>query len=95
MYNIVPYQILQYSYNQAKKLGVVIKPSLSKRKKIDVFKNGMKIASIGALGYGDYPHYLQINKELADKKRAEYKARHFKDRSVVGSPGFYADQILW
>lgn len=89
------YKILPYSYQQAAKLGVQIRPSLSKNKKIDVFKNGMKIASVGALGYGDYPHYLIINKDLAEKKRREYKARHEKDRHVIGSNGFYADKLLW
>ena len=33
------YRIKKYSYNQAKKLGVVIKPSTNKGKKIDVYKN--------------------------------------------------------
>lgn len=89
------YKILPYSYEKAAKLGVIIRPSLSKGKKIDVFKNGIKIASVGAIGYGDYPHYLQINKDLAEQKRRNYKARHAKDRVIVGSPGFYADQLLW
>ena len=34
MYNITP-----YSRNQAKKLGVIIKPSTNTKKKLDVFKN--------------------------------------------------------
>jgi len=28
-------------------------------------------------------------------KRAAYKKRHEKDRHRRGTPGFYADQILW
>ena len=28
-------------------------------------------------------------------KRAAYKKRHSKNRSVVGSNGYYADKILW
>ena len=49
------YKILPYSFEQADKLNVEIKPSTNKNKKIDVFKNGQKIASIGAIGYNDKP----------------------------------------
>lgn len=89
------YKISDYSYQQASKLGVDIKPSTRKGKKIDVFKNGNKVASIGALGYGDYPYYMKNNPAVADRERKNYKLRHAKDRSVVGSAGFFADRILW
>ena len=45
----MPYIIKSYTKTQARKLGVVVKPSKVKGKKIDVFKNGQKIASVGAL----------------------------------------------
>jgi len=90
------YKIKDYSYKQADRLGVEIRPSTNLKKKIDVFnKKGDKIASIGAKGYGDYPSYLEKNKKLAEQKREGYKARHSIDRIVKGSPGFYADKILW
>lgn len=91
------YRIKPYSIRQAAKLGVVIKPSKVKGKKIDVFdKKGNKLASIGAIGYGDYPTFWeQKGKAFADEKRRLYKMRHEKDRKVRGTPGFYADQILW
>lgn len=44
----MPYSISDYSYQQAKKLDVDIKPSTNPKKKIDVFKAGKKITSIGA-----------------------------------------------
>ena len=92
----MPYKIKAYSFAQAKKLGVTIKPSKRLGKKIDVFKSGEKVASIGALGYGDYPTFMQkMGKEYADKKRKAYKMRHEKDRHKRGSAGFYADKILW
>ena len=47
------YKILPYSFKQADKLDVEIKPSA--KEKNDVFKNGQKIASIGAIGYNDKP----------------------------------------
>jgi hypothetical protein len=91
------YKITQYSKTQAEKLGVTIKPSSVQGKKIDVFnKKGEKIASIGALGYSDYPTYLkEKGKEYADNRRKLYKERHESDRHVRGSAGYYADKILW
>ncbi len=92
----MPYKIKAYSFAQAKKLGVTIKPSKRLGKKIDVYKGDKKVASIGALGYGDYPTFMaKMGKEYADKKRKAYKTRHEKDRHVRGSAGFYADKILW
>ena len=45
------YEITNYTYKQAKKLGVSVKNSTNKTKKIDVYKNGKKIASVGAIIY--------------------------------------------
>jgi len=90
------YSITNYTKSQAKKLGVVVKPSSVKGKKIDVFKNDQKIASVGALGYSDYPTYIKTKgKAYADKRRRLYKIRHSKDRNVKGSDGYYADKLLW
>jgi hypothetical protein len=91
------YQIKQYSYKNAKRLGVTIKPSRVKGKKIDVFdKDGKKLASIGALGMNDYPTFIKkAGKAFADSRRKAYKMRHEKDRHVKGTAGYYADQILW
>lgn len=89
------YEITNYSKQQAKKLGVNIKPSTNKNKKIDVFKNDKKITSIGQIGYKDYPTYLKEDYNTAKIKRAAYKARHDKDRKIKGSTGWYADKILW
>lgn len=89
------YIITDYSKQQAKKLNVEIKPSSNKNKKIDVYKNNIKIASIGAKNYKDYPTYLKEDIELANKKRKAYKARHENDRHIKKSNGYYADKILW
>lgn len=90
------YQITAYTRRQAKRLGVSVKHSTVKGKKLDVFKNGSKVASIGALGYKDYPTFLkQDGTTVANQKRVNYKKRHEKDRHRVGTPGYYADQLLW
>jgi len=91
------YRIKPYSYAQAKKLGVTIKPSSVQGKKIDVFNSkGEKLASIGAIGYGDYPTFkAEKGEAFANEKRRLYKIRHAKDRVVRGTAGYYADKILW
>jgi len=90
------YKITDYTMQQAAKLGVTVKPSTNKKKKIDVFKNGEKVASVGAKGYSDYPTYMKTNgKEFAEERRRLYKIRHKKDRKEKGSQGFYADRLLW
>jgi hypothetical protein len=90
------YKILPYSFQQAEKLGVKIKPSQKKDKKIDVFKNNKLVTSIGAKNYKDFPTYTkEKGKEFADERRRLYKLRHKKNSSVVGSAGYYADKILW
>lgn len=97
----MPYKILPYHRKQAQKLGVDIKPSSNPKKKIDVFKKGNKVASIGASGYGDYAVFLGKEKRgllpsgYADMRRKAYKSRHRKDRAMLGSNGYYADKILW
>ena len=89
------YHILPYSYNKAKTLGVTIKPSNYKDKKIDVYKNDKYICSIGALGMMDYPTYIkEKGKEYAENRRKLYKLRHSKD-NVKGTRGYYALHILW
>lgn len=93
----MPYTITDYTYNKAEKLNVVVQPSSNKKKKIDVLdKNGKKLASIGAIGYLDYPYFIKnFGKEYADKRRKLYKQRHEKDRHIKGSAGYFADKLLW
>ena len=88
------YHIKDYSYKQAKKLKVIIKPSTRKDKKIDVFKDNKKVASIGNKNYLDYPTYIQRKGEkYAEKRRELYKKRHKND--IDSGAGFYANKILW
>jgi len=90
------YVITSYTKKKAKELNVTVKPSSNKKKKIDVYKDNKKVASIGAKGYSDYPTYVKSGgKEYADKRRELYKARHSKDSKVVGSNGYYANELLW
>lgn len=90
------YKITDYSKRQAEKLGLTVKPSTNKNKKLDVFRDGNRIASIGAAGYSDYPSYIKSHgQDYANERRRLYKLRHDKDSKKVDSPGFLASRILW
>ena len=86
----MPQTNLKKARARAAKLGVVVRPSIVKGKKLDVLDpRGRKLASIGDIRYEDF---LQHGDH---ERRRLYKARHQKNRSIVGSPGYFADQILW
>jgi len=90
------YKITEYTKARAKELNVTVKPSTRKGKKIDVYKADKKIASIGAVGYGDYGTFLETEgKAYSNERRRLYKIRHKKDISVVGSNGWLANRLLW
>ena len=90
------YSIKQYTYKKAKKLGVKVRPSTNKTKKIDVYKHDKKIASVGANGMNDFPTYIQKRGlKYAKTRRRLYKMRHEKDRHKKWSNGWLADKLLW
>ena len=91
------YNISKYSFDKAKKLNVLIKPSILKEKKIDVFdKNNNYITSIGDMNYSDYPTYIKTKGlQFANKRKKLYKQRHNKDRNNINTRSYYADKILW
>ena len=93
------YVITAHTKKQARQLGVTVKPSTRQGKKLDVFKAGQKVASIGDRKYPDYGTYLNMErsgrapKGTADDRRRAYKARHGK--YPANSPGYFADKLLW
>ena len=90
------YNITPYTYKQAKKLGVSVKPSTNKTKKIDVFRNNKKIASVGANGMNDFPTYIQKRgMKYAKTRRRLYRIRHESDRHIKNSNGYWASNLLW
>jgi hypothetical protein len=90
------YKIKEYSYKQAERLGVKIRPSTRKNKKIDVFKNNVKVASIGDIRYRDYPTYIETKgKKYADDRKNLYRKRHVNDINVKNSNGFFSARLLW
>ena len=90
MYRIKPLQVAK-----AKKIGVQIRPSTRAGKKIDVYKNGNKVATIGARGYSDFATYIERNGlQYANERRRLYHIRH-RNNKRPGTPGYYAAKILW
>lgn len=73
------YIIKDYTKKQALKMGLEVKPSKHKGKKIDVYMGGKFMYAIGALGMMDYPSYLEKEgKAKADERRRLYHLRHKK-----------------
>ena len=90
------YSITDYTKNKAKLIGVTVKTSAKSDKKIDVFKHNKKIASVGAIGYNDFPTYMKTKgQEYATRRQKLYKIRHENDRLKKWSNGWLADQLLW
>jgi hypothetical protein len=88
------YQIQPYTQQQARALGVTVRPSTNPKKKVDVYEDGKKVASIGAMGYSDFPTYMKEDgKAMADERRRLYHLRHGKAKK--GTPGYYASLLLW
>ena len=92
----MPYEIKQYSIDQAKKYGYTIKTSSNKKKKLDVYRDGIKICNIGDSRYKDYPTYIEERGlTFANVRRALYHNRHKKDIEIKGSNGWLASILLW
>lgn len=86
------YVISDYTKQRARELGLQVYPSKNPKKKIDIYKNGKKVGSIGQIGYKDYPTYLkEEGKEVADERRRLYHLRH--PNNTLGEA--LAKYLLW
>jgi hypothetical protein len=87
------YQITPYTFQRAREIGVEVRPSTNKNKKIDVYKDGKKIASIGDPNYLDFPTYIkEKGQAYADERRRLYHIRHAKDKNIEG---LLSKALLW
>ena len=94
------YNITQYTKDKADKIGVIVKPSTNKNKKIDVFsKQGEKLASIGAIGFMDYPNYIKTKGlTYANERKRLYLKRHskeVKEKDGKFTPSYWSKVLLW
>jgi hypothetical protein len=92
------YDITDYTQQRAKDLNVVVFPSQDGKHKIEIYdkKSGLYICKVGALGYKDYPTYVEEEgKEYADKRRRLYHLRHKTDEADIGSRKWFVSNLLW
>ena len=92
------YTISDYTKDRADELGLVVKPSTKKNKKIDIYdkRDGQYITSVGQLGYSDYPTYIkEKGKDYADKRREAFYKRFGKKAEKPYTNAFYAAKLLW
>ena len=95
-YSVTQYVIKQYTLEQAKKYGYIVKLSTNKKKKLDVCKDNIKIASLGDSLYRDYPTYIQERGlTFANVRRELYYKRHRKDIETKLSNGWLSTVLLW
>ena len=90
------YEIKQYTIDQAKKYGYTVKVAQNKKKKLDVYKDNVKIASIGDTLYKDYPTYIEEKGiSYANRRKDLYFKRHKKNIEIKGSNGWLSSILLW
>lgn len=76
-------------------------PSDKPDKKYFIITNDNKKVYFGQAGYNDYTiYYKKYGKDIADKKKKAYIARHSKmgenwGKSGINTSGFYSRWILW
>ena len=89
------YVILEDSYKMAKLLKLDIKTSKNINKKIDVYKDGLFIFSIGNIKYLDYSHYIKNHSlDYANNRRKLYYKRN-KLSHDINSRKYISAKILW
>lgn len=95
------YDVTPEIRKRAEALGVIVRPSTRKSKKLDAFtKDGQYIASFGATGYMDYHLWLKDKgKDYAEERRRLYHLRHGNDgqkkKDGRYTPWYLAKYILW
>lgn len=91
------YTIQKYTKDRAKELGLFVQPSSNKKFKIDIFdEDGNFMFRGGAMGYSDYPTYIETHgKQYADQRRKLYYKRHLKEVQDPGSRGSIIAYLLW
>jgi hypothetical protein len=88
------YSITPWTHRRARQLGLEVKPSRKQGTKIDVYRDGHLVGSVGAKGYGDYGTYLEDEgKEYAKERRRLYRKRHTEGKK--DSRSWLAYNLLW
>ncbi len=94
------YQITNSIKARAKAIGVTVKSSSKAGKKLDVYKDNIKLASIGQAGAMDYHLWKKTKGEsYANERRRLYHLRHKgeapKTKNGKLTASILAKTILW
>jgi hypothetical protein len=92
------YEISQYTLSRAAQLGVVVRPSATHSKKIDVFdqRGERLICSIGLLSGMDFPALIkEKGYPVARRKRTFFVSKNKTQIKVQGSKKWYMYHLLW
>ena len=74
------YEISPATYKAAKQYNLDIFPSKKPNKKIDVYRGGVYVGSVGDIRYKEYHIYLkQDGKQVAENRRRLFHLRTPKD----------------
>ena len=86
---VYPTNALNKAKEKGKKYGVEVERSTRKGKKVDIFKDGRKICSIGSSFHEDY------NQHGDDERRERFRDRFRKYKDNDKTCGFYSYWLLW
>ena len=87
------YEISKKQYEIAEQLQIEICPSENPRKKIDVYKNGDYICSVGAINFKALKELIELyGRDEAYRKRNLYLSRH---KSNCDLKSIYEIRLLW
>lgn len=95
------YPITAEVRSRAKALGVTVKKSKNKDKKLDVYKDNVFQTSIGSKQHKDFHLYKkEQGNAVANQKRKQYKQRHENNRHIKYrngklTAGWLSDKLLW
>ena len=89
----MPYEISDKQYEIAEQLGIEIIVSENPRKKIDVYKKGNYICSVGAVNFLSLKELILLHgHDEAYRKRNLYLSRH---KSQCDLKSIYEIRLLW
>lgn len=94
------YPITAEIKNRAKTLGITVKQSRNKEKKLDAYKDNVFQASFGASSYNDYHTWKKTKGEAyANERRRLYHLRHKNEGPKIKNgkltASYLAKAILW
>ena len=95
------YRITERTRQKARELGLEVKPSRKKGFKMDVFRNGFLISTVGKVDELDYATALEMEAEgklrkgTADRWREIYTLKNMCQELLFGTILYYEYNLLW